>query len=98
MKTEHPQLPGILAMKGEQGQGKSLADLCATGHRGFTVSPAQASVIDALGRLDGIPLEPGDCPKCGQNSWVANSGDGTLTVCDNCGWDVDADGYIEGRG
>lgn len=42
--------------------------------------------------------DAGECPKCGQNGWLANDDDGGLTICENCGWDVEAEGYIEGRG
>ncbi len=49
---------------------------------------------------EGPPFDiaAGECPQCGQNGWLANNDDGELTICENCGWDVDAEGYIEGRG
>lgn len=37
-------------------------------------------------------LDDSDCPKCGQNWWEEGS-HGGLTLCGNCGWDTDAEGY-----
>lgn len=33
----------------------------------------------------------GECPRCYQNSWLANHDDGELTVCENCGFDTSVD-------
>lgn len=41
--------------------------------------------------VDAEVVDEGECPRCHQNSWLANQDDGELTVCENCGFDTDID-------